>query len=349
MTNFTNALKLLEEKKAKTYLSTGCADLDRLIGKGVEPGVFYLFYGDLQSGIDLLLHQLMASALSAEDRTSKVVYLNCGNYREEKTIFDIPSLVHVLKVHKLDSKESLDRVLVFCAFSEEQQEQVVEEVRQTIKETREVKLLVIHNIAKLFTTENKRTAESYKRIPRLQRVVLRLWQTCASQGVAMVASCKPVETQRGRMPKPEGGRYLSHEANVIVYLEKVGGLVPTPQAYLLKHPAKPHGRVVLRFGGDSCMGRITVPFNQRFQQELEDLKEFRDALKDPERQVAFDQIVKVCTSEQGAMANSKIPDVLGAMLLAVEVDNRRLIEYLQKRIDSLEESIRKLKATKQVC
>ncbi len=345
MVDFISALRLLEEKEAKTYLSTGCADLDRLIGKGVEPGVFYLFYGDLQSGIDLFLHQLMASALGAEDWAGKVIYLNCGNYREEKTLFDIPSLVHFLKARRIDSKEALERVLVFCAFSEEQQEQVVEEVRQTIEETEEVRLLVIHNIAKLFTTENKHIEESYKRIPRLQRVVLRLWQTCARREVAMVASCKPVETQRGRMPKPEGGRYLSHEANVIIYLEKVGGLVPTPQAYLLKHPAKPHGRVVLRVGGDSGIGRITVPFNQRFQQELEDLKEFRDALKDPERQAAYDQIVKVCTSEQGAMANSKIPDVLGAMLLAVEVDNRRFIEYLLKRIDFLEESIRKLKST----
>jgi hypothetical protein len=62
----------------------------------VEPGVFYLFYGDPQSGIDLFLHQLMAGALDAEDGAGKVVYLNCGNYREEKTLFDIPSLVRFL-------------------------------------------------------------------------------------------------------------------------------------------------------------------------------------------------------------------------------------------------------------
>jgi len=345
MVDFTNALRLLEEKEAKTYLSTGCADLDSLIGNGVEPGAFYLFYGDPQSGIDLFIHQLMAGALDMEDGVGKVVYLNCGNYREEKTLFDVPSLVRFLKALKLDSKEALERVLVFCAFSEEQQEQVVEEVRQTIEDTENVRLLVVHNIAKLFTTENRHTQESYKRIPRLQRVVLQLWQTCARRGVAMAASCKPTGGQKRRVPRPEGGRYLSHVANVIVYIERVGGLVPSPQAYLLKHPARPQGRVVLRIGGEGGLGRITVPFKMRFEQELEELKAFRDALKDPERQAAYDLIIKACTGEQGALANANIPDVLGAMLLAVAVDNRRLIEDLSKRIESLAHSIRELKIT----
>jgi RecA/RadA recombinase len=344
MVDFTNALRLLEEKEAKTYLSTGCVDLDRLIGNGVEPGVFYLFYGDPQSGIDLFLHQLMAGALDAEDGAGKVVYLNCGNYREEKTLFDIPTLVRFLKARKLDPKEGLERVLVFCAFSEEQQEQVIEEVRQTIEGTKEIRLLVAHNIAKLFTAENKHTEKRYKRIPRLQRVVLRLWQTCAARSVAMVASCKPTETRKGGTPRPEGGRYLSHEANVIVYLEKVGGLVPTPQAYLVKHPAKPHGRVVLKVGSEGNMGRITVPFKMRLEQELEELKAFRDALKDLERQTAYDEIVKACTSEQGAMANTDIPAVLDAMLLTATVDNSRRISHLSRRVDSLEKSVRKLES-----
>jgi hypothetical protein len=221
---------------------------------------------------------------------------------------------------------------------------VIEEVRQTIEGTKEIRLLVVHNIAKLFTAENKHTEESYKRIPRLQRVVLRLWQTCAARSVAMVASCKPAETRRGEVPKPEGGRYLSHEANIIVYLERVGGLVPTPQAYLVKHPSKPHGRAVLRVGGDGSMGRITVPFKMRLEQELEELKAFRDALKDLERQAAYDEILKACTSEQGAMANTNIPAVLDAILLTATVDNSKRIVHLSRRIDSLEESVRKLES-----
>ena len=146
------------------------------------------------------------------------------------------------------------------------------------------------------------------------------------------------------MPRPEGGRYLSHEANVIIYLEKVGGLFPASQAYLLKHPAKPHGRALLNVIGENGMGRIAVPFKMRFEEELDSLKDFRDALKDLERRVAYDQIVKVCTSEQGALANANIPAVLDAMLLTASVDDRRMIDYLAERVDSLEKDVDQFKS-----
>ncbi len=340
--DFTNALQLLEEKETQTRLSTGSPELDRLIGNGVAPGVFYLFYGAPESGLDRFLHHLMAKALGGGDGSGCVVYLNCGNYREDKTILDLPHLVHCLKAQRVDPRAGLERVLVYCAFSEEQQEQVVEEVRQTIEATGKVKLLVVHNIAKLFTTPSQRNRGWYRRIPRLQRAVLRLWQACAARGVAMVASCRPATTQRGRRPRPEGGRYLAHEANVIVYLERMGGLVAVPQAYLLKHPARPQGRVMLHMGGDNGLGRITVPFKQRLNEELDALQGFRDALKDLERQTAYDRIIRACTSEQGALANTDIPAILDALLLTAAVDNRRRIEQLSQRLDVLEGAIHTL-------
>jgi hypothetical protein len=159
----------------------------------------------------------------------------------------------------------------------------------------------------------------------------------------MVASCRPTEVKNSFIPRPEGGRYLSHEANVIIYLKKVKGLFPTLQAYLLKHPAKPNGKVVLDIGGEKSMGRITVPFKMRFEEELDSLKDFRDALKNLERQAAYDEIIKVCTSEQGAMANSNIPAILDAMLLTASVDHSRRIEHLSKRVDILEDEVNRLK------
>ena len=307
---FVNALKLLEEKMRKTYLSTDSPELDRLIGRGIEPGMFYLFYGYADSGVDHFLHHLLADALRPDNGAGKAIYLNCGNYREDKTILDIPCLVSLFKAGRLDPEECLERILVFCAFSEEQQEQVVEEVRQTIEATREVRLLVVHDVAKLFTSQSGQEEEKYRRIPRSSEGCAAGVAVCAERGIAMVASCRPSETRRGVMPRPEGGRYLSHEANVIVYLERVEGLFPAPQAYLLKHPAKPHGRALLSVGGEKSMGRITVPFKMKFEQELDSLRGFRDALKDLERQTAYDEIIEVCTAEQGALAERGHPSRL---------------------------------------
>src|SRR4030042_6939978 len=99
--DFINALRLLGEKEAKASFSPGYPELNRLIGNGIEPGVFYLFYGNSESNIDLFIHQLMANVLSVEGEANRVIYLNCGNYRESKTILDIPSLVNLLKTQKV--------------------------------------------------------------------------------------------------------------------------------------------------------------------------------------------------------------------------------------------------------
>ena len=131
---------------------------------------------------------------------------------------------------------------------------------------------------------------------------------------------------------------------MIVYLEKVGGLFPAPQAYLLKHPAKPHGRALLSIGGGKGMGRITVPFKMKFEQELDSLRGFRDALKDLEKQVAYDEIIRACTAEQGALANADIPAILDAMLWTGLVDSRKSLGHLLRRVDSLEASVRMLKS-----
>jgi RecA/RadA recombinase len=323
--DFINAVKLLENR---AYLSTGCPELDHLLGNGIGQGVFYLFYGQEESCIDLLLHQLMGNSLTG-DEDGSVIYLNCGNYREDKTILDIPSLVYLFKAYGLDPREGLNRIKVYCAFSEEQHEQVIEEIRATIEEPGIVKLLAVHDIAKLFTSQSP-FQESYKRIPNLQRNVSRLWQICAAKNIAVVATCRPAKTMKGRIPKPEGGRYVSHLANVIVYLEKTKGLVSSYQAYLLKHSALPPSRALLGSEGERIMGRITKPFKMRFEQELESLRSYRDALRDLETQAAYDAIIKACTREQGAMANTDIPAILDTMLLTAVVN-------LEKRVELLEE------------
>jgi hypothetical protein len=78
------------------------------------------------------------------------------------------------------------------------------------------------------------------------------------------------------------------------------------------------------------MGRITKPFKMRFEQELESLRSYRDALRDLETQAAYDAIIKACTREQGAMANTDIPAILDTMLLTAVVN-------LEKRVELLEE------------
>jgi len=84
------------------------------------------------------------------------------------------------------------------------------------------------------------------------------------------------------------------------------------------------------------MGRITAPFAYVFGADLETIKAFRDKLKDGDLRVACDAVIRACTAEQGAIKNSNIADTMSAILLATSVEERREIEALEKRLNSLE-------------
>jgi len=342
---FRSGLEVLKGRRKMPKLTTGNADLNSLLGVGIEPGHFYLFYGDDKSGADFLIHQILVNCLLPEEKygfDGKAVYSNCGNYREEKTLLDSRLLSFLIKAAKLDPMKALDNIYVICAFSEEQQEQIVSEVQKLLEEDDKIKLVVVHNIAKLFASDQGRRNKNFgERIPRLQKVVLKLWQACAQNNIAFVASCRSNKTSRGRIPQPEGGKYLRHEANVIVYLRKRDKKSPFVKAYLLKHPNRASRKIDFEFtaGGD-VVGRRTLPFRTILREEMNKLKRsYREVLMDVSRRDAFDSLLKAWSSEQGAMSYAKVPTVLDVMLLTAVIDNRKLIEDLFDQVGIISSKI----------
>ena len=90
------------------------------------------------------------------------------------------------------------------------------------------------------------------------------------------------------------------------------------------------------------MGRITVPFRAEFREMLERLrKTFYEALVDPERRKAFDELVKAWSETKGAMSYSELPSVLLSLLFSAVVDNRKEIVLLKKKLlEEMEENER---------
>jgi len=262
MTQFQKSSEILNERQKLTRMTTGDADLDSLLGGGIEPGQFYLFYGDKDSGVDILIHQILVNSLLPPERFGlggKCVYSNCGNYRLEKTMLDTGLLCHLVKAAKLKTDKALDSIYTICSFSEEQQETVFKDIQDLIRKDDEIRLVVVHNIAKLFTT-NRHGGE---RIKRLQKAVFQLWRVCAENNLAFVASCRPAKNSRGA-PQPEGGGYLSHKATVIVYLRRLRKGYTS--AHLIEHSNRAPRRITLKSGlGGDPLGRITPPFRTLFQ------------------------------------------------------------------------------------
>ncbi|MGQ9721354.1 MAG: hypothetical protein ACUVXA_08540 [Candidatus Jordarchaeum sp.] len=81
------------------------------------------------------------------------------------------------------------------------------------------------------------------------------------------------------------------------------------------------------------MGRITVPFRAEFNEVLERLrKTFYEALVDPERREAFDELVKTWSETKGAMSYAELPSVLLSLLFSAVVDNRKEIMLIKKKL-----------------
>jgi hypothetical protein len=93
------------------------------------------------------------------------------------------------------------------------------------------------------------------------------------------------------------------------------------------------------------MGRLTIPFRNQLQQEVENLtRSFKEALMEPARRDAFDSLTRAWTAEQGAMSYAKVPSVLEVMLLAASVDNRKNIEDMHDEIALLRSQLEKARS-----
>ena len=94
------------------------------------------------------------------------------------------------------------------------------------------------------------------------------------------------------------------------------------------------------------LGRITSSFRIRFSEELQTLKQFREALMDTARRDAFDSLEKVWSSEMGAMSIVNIPSALDIMILTAAIDNRKLLLKIMDELEILETKILKIEKLK---
>lgn len=327
--SFEDALSLLQRRGESRPLSTGSHELDSLTG-GLEPGLFHLFYGSDAEGLpDRLLHRLLVEAVRPGPRGSgRAIYVVCGNYRRSRTVLDSELLLALLEEEGLDVADALSRIQVVCAFSESQQAEAAGLVEGLLGRLEGVSLVAVQQIAKLFSG------------PRLSRhadftefvgMVSRLKTLCYGRGVALAATCRPSGAGRP-VPLPEGGGFLRHTANVIVYLRAPRGRGPL-SAYLIKHPDRARMGRVVEFGGEGGfgLGRVTKEsMRRRLQGLMVQLRgRYRAALKDDSMQRAFDRLWAAWSSEQGAMIHSEVLSALDLLLLTAVVDNRKEIEELR--------------------
>jgi len=334
-TEFRNGLEVLRERESKPKLTTGSLELDSLLAGGIELGSFTVIYGEDESLVDTFLYTLVCKTLLPVEQygyNGKAVLFSCGDYREERVLVDLKLASDILRGSGIDPAKGLDEIIAVSTFNADQAEQSIEDILNIIKYNEQLRLIVVRNLAKLFIENTAGDKETLERMQQFQHLVAKLWQACSEHEVSLVLSCRPRRPNSFRPSPPEGGIFLRHLAQTILCVKRKDSnkLV----AHLLKHPTRHSRSVEFEYSqGDSVLGRLTIPFRNELQQEIENLtRSFKEALMDPARRDAFDSITRTWTAEQGTMSYASVPFVLETMLLTAAVDNRKTIEDLQDEV-----------------
>lgn len=340
---FKTAELELEENKRRLRMSTGFRELDALIG-GIEEGMFYLFYGE-ESVLDIIVHMLIVNCVLERKKggfESKGIYFNNTNYYESRTVLDPSLLGEISKKAGVDPKTVLENFYTVVAYNEERQLTVAEKVCDLIRDDSGIRLLIAHNLTVFLKNSNIRR----KSLENFKKIVNMISETSFEHNVAVFATVNMPNGNGRVVPEPNVGAYLRHRANVIVYVKKLqDSIKPLFKACLLKHPYYPKKSMIIGYGiGGDFMGRITPSFRQRYENEIEELrKKFQDYLIDLERGKAFDMLLKEAwNEEQAAMGNSNFPTILDALNFTANLQNRKLIEELKKKVEEQEKLVQEL-------
>jgi len=239
---FESALTVLQRRSGARRLGTGNPELDVLIG-GLEPGLFYLFYGSEDDGLpDGLLHRLLVEAVREEG--ARAVYLLCGNYRRSRTTMDSELVLSHIEEAGLDAADALSRIHIICAFSERHLMRAPDLVEEILEGYEGLTLVAAQQIAKIFYGKR---AVRFEEPTEFTGMVSRLKAMCSERGVVLAATTR-TSGRDGPIPAPEGGSYLRHAANTIVYLR--ASRKGTVTAYVVEHPNSARTGRKMNLGGE---------------------------------------------------------------------------------------------------
>jgi Rad51 len=236
--SFHSALEQFNEHRNTLKMTTGSADLDSLVD-GIQEGLFYLFYGNNHVALEALVYTFLVNCvLPIKQRhgfESMAVCLNNSDYYDQrKTAALNPEKIGVAaKCAGIDPKIVFKNLYVHPAYNQQHQLSVAEQVAKLIESNNVIKLLVANNITKFFReAKNKMEAANI-----LKQVIGIISKACTKNKVALVCTGHANSTAKGLIPRPIGGIYLKHTANVIVYFKefsKTSG-IPSFKATLIKH------------------------------------------------------------------------------------------------------------------
>ena len=246
------ALDLLEHYGTKQKMSTGSAEIDSLID-GIQESSFYLFYSSYDNHLilDSFLYRQLIGCVSPKSNKKngfESVAIFCNNVdpsidRNKHQLLNPEKIAITSKYAGIEPKIVSKNLYVQTAYNLEHQITIAEEIADKIESNQDIKLLAIRDLTRFLGTDaNRSTSDDSNTLKKALGIIYR---ACTKNKVALVATADCNASNNGAIPKPNGGTYLKHIANVIVYVKPIvwsttHGDVTSPyisfRASMIKHP-----------------------------------------------------------------------------------------------------------------
>lgn len=233
------------------YLTSGSAELDRLLGGGIETGSITEIFGEFRTGKTQICHTLAVNCQLPVDMgggEGKCLYIDTeGTFRPER-------LIAVAERYKISAESVLNNVACARAYNTDHQTQLLIQASAMMTESRYA-LLIVDSATGLYRTDYSGRGELSARQMHLARFMRMLLRLADEHGVAVVITNQVVAQVDGAasmfggdQKKPIGGNIIAHASTTRLYLRKGRGETRVCKIY--DSPCLPESEAMFAINSD---------------------------------------------------------------------------------------------------
>ena len=217
MTDFVAAAEINENVE---YITTGSAELNRILGGGIQTGKLTEVFGPFKSGKTNLAHTLSITAQLPESKgglNTPVAYIDTEN------TFSRDKIVRIAKRFGLDEKTVLSKLYHSRIYSSDHQAQMIQKA-ETLCKTRGVRLLIVDSLMALMRNEYMGIGMLAKRQGVLNNMIHALSRIAETYNCAILLTNQVTTKMMGMFSAEDaiGGNIVAHGCHFRVMFKTKG-------------------------------------------------------------------------------------------------------------------------------
>jgi len=239
---FTTGEEIMKKREKMFKISTGCKELDKLMGGGFETGAITEAYGQYGSGKSQIAHTLAVRVQLPHEKGGAegvAVYIDTeGTFRPER-------ICQMAEALKLDPQATLKGVLVARAFNSDHQMLLVEKIDDLIKKGVNVKVVIVDSLTAHFRAEFIGRGTLADRQQRINKHMHSLMKVADKHNLAIYVTNQVMSKPDQFFGDPTeaiGGHIVAHNSTYRLYLRR--GKKGTRVAKMVDSPNMPEAEAI---------------------------------------------------------------------------------------------------------